>query len=337
MPRSGNTYSRPAGQPVSAGTTIDATVFNNLTADIASELTRSWTNDGTGTPTANIPMNNFRFTGLGNGSLAGDSATLGQVQGGGTTWLSGVAGTNTVTGNASPAVTAYSAGQTFSFVPAATNTGAATLQINGAGTAQQVFAFGVACAGGELIAGVPVTVVHDGTRFNIVNPQTVPIRLNRTVASGASSVQWGSSILATATYDRWWVVVSDVVLSTTADIQMQFSTDNGSTWIAGTSNVYARAGGTSAQNGLNSAIVASSGDSRILLSTGVTNTSRFAGDFYIDLSSWSSVRGIYTVLVAGSQAYQTVFGAVNSAANAFRILPSTGTISGNFSIYGLRK
>lgn len=205
MPRSGNTYSRPAGQPVSAGTTIDATVFNNLTADIASELTRSWTNDGTGTPTANIPMNNFRFTGLGNGSLAGDSATLGQVQGGGTTWLSGVAGTNTVTGNASPAVTAYSAGQTFSFVPAATNTGAATLQINGAGTAQQVFAFGVACAGGELIAGVPVTVVHDGTRFNIVNPFLPRLNFQQTAFSLSSSVV---TSLPNAAYTRVSLVES---------------------------------------------------------------------------------------------------------------------------------
>jgi len=49
MPRdsSGN-YTTPAGQPVTAGTTIDATIFNNLVADIVAELTDSLSRSGKG-------------------------------------------------------------------------------------------------------------------------------------------------------------------------------------------------------------------------------------------------------------------------------------------------
>lgn len=49
MPRnSSGTFSLPAGQPVVTGTTIDATVFNTLTADLASEITDSLDRSGKG-------------------------------------------------------------------------------------------------------------------------------------------------------------------------------------------------------------------------------------------------------------------------------------------------
>lgn len=80
--------------------------------------------------------------------------------------LSSVAGTNTVTASLT-GLPGYGAGQTFQFIPAATNTGATTLNINSIG-AKNVFLNGVACAGGELLINVPVLVQYDGTQFNIV-------------------------------------------------------------------------------------------------------------------------------------------------------------------------
>lgn len=79
MARSSGTYSLPAGQPVVAGTTISDTVFNTLMADIANEITNSIPRDGTAPPTANLPMGNFKITGLGNGTLATDAAAFGQL------------------------------------------------------------------------------------------------------------------------------------------------------------------------------------------------------------------------------------------------------------------
>jgi hypothetical protein len=79
LPRSSGTYSPPAGQPVVTGTTISSTVFNTLVADIGNELTNSIPRDGTAPPTANVPMGNYKLTGLAAGTVAGDSVRYEQV------------------------------------------------------------------------------------------------------------------------------------------------------------------------------------------------------------------------------------------------------------------
>ncbi len=65
-----------AGQPVVSGTVISASVFNTLTADIASGISNCITKDGQQTVTANIPMGTYKFTGLGYGTSATDSARI---------------------------------------------------------------------------------------------------------------------------------------------------------------------------------------------------------------------------------------------------------------------
>lgn len=200
MPRDGSgNYIRPAGQPVSSGTVIDAGVFNTLTTDIATALTGSMPRDGQAPPLQDLPMGGFKLTGLASGSAAADSVTLGQAQGAAAQWLTSIAGTaNAVEGAASPAITAYAAGQTFRFVPASTNTGATTLKIGGLAT-QNVFAFGAACVGGELVAGVPVTVVHDGTRFQIIGAFSPRLNFQHTAFLLVSST---TTNLNDATYTR---------------------------------------------------------------------------------------------------------------------------------------
>lgn len=65
-----------SGQPVVSGTVISATVFNTLTADIASGLSNCITKDGQQTVTANIPMGGYKFTNLGYGTSSTDSARI---------------------------------------------------------------------------------------------------------------------------------------------------------------------------------------------------------------------------------------------------------------------
>ena len=67
------------GQPVVNGTVISASVFNALTADLATGLSTCLLKDGTQTVTANIPMSSFKFTGLAAGSTAGDSLRYEQL------------------------------------------------------------------------------------------------------------------------------------------------------------------------------------------------------------------------------------------------------------------
>lgn len=67
------TYSLPAGQPVVTGTVISSATFNVLTADIATAFNTAWCRDGQAVPTANIPMNAFKLTGLSAATAAGQS------------------------------------------------------------------------------------------------------------------------------------------------------------------------------------------------------------------------------------------------------------------------
>lgn len=68
-----------SGQPVSANTLISSSVFNALTADLATGLSTAILKDGTQTVTANIPMSTYKFTGLGAGSSDGDSLRYEQL------------------------------------------------------------------------------------------------------------------------------------------------------------------------------------------------------------------------------------------------------------------
>jgi microcystin-dependent protein len=91
----------------------------------------------------------------------------------GTLRLTSVAGTNTITGavaaqgSVTMAPNAYSTGQRFTFTPANTNTGAATLNVDSIG-AKNIYLNGVALVGYELRTNCPVTVEYDGTQFKVI-------------------------------------------------------------------------------------------------------------------------------------------------------------------------
>lgn len=94
-------------------------------------------------------------------------------------YLTSVAGTNTITANGPVGLAAYAAGLKFRFIPAATNTGATTINITGTGAlgARNIFSGGVALVGGELTIGVPAEITDDGTRFHLSGPA-----IGRTIA-----------------------------------------------------------------------------------------------------------------------------------------------------------
>jgi hypothetical protein len=80
MARNGSgTYSLPAGNPVTGGTTISSTWANNTLSDIGTALTGSLAKDGQTVPTNNLPMGGFKFTGLAAGSSNGESVRFEQL------------------------------------------------------------------------------------------------------------------------------------------------------------------------------------------------------------------------------------------------------------------
>ena len=166
---SGTFLINSTGQPVVANTVISATVFNALTADLASGLTNCITKDGQSTPTANIPMGSNKITGLANGTLASDAANLGQVQTTAAKLIGSISGADTVTGIMSPTLTAYAAGQLFYFVAAGANTGAVTLNIDSLGAKAVTRDGASALAAGDINSGEMVVVIYDGTRFQMIN------------------------------------------------------------------------------------------------------------------------------------------------------------------------
>lgn len=159
-----------AGQPVVSGTVISSTAFNALTADLGTGLTTALTKDGQTTPTANIPMGTYKITNLGAGTVATDAVRLGQLQNFGINTLITVAGTDTITGTVSPSLTAYTAGQIFSFVVGTTNTGAVTLNIDGLGAKAVTRTGAIALVAGGMVTGQVALVEYDGTRFQLLDP-----------------------------------------------------------------------------------------------------------------------------------------------------------------------
>ncbi|KPL28550.1 MAG: hypothetical protein AMJ72_02735 [Acidithiobacillales bacterium SM1_46] len=67
------------GQPVVSGTIISSSAFNALTADLANGLSTCITKDGQTTITSNIPMANYKITGLGTATVDGDALSYGNT------------------------------------------------------------------------------------------------------------------------------------------------------------------------------------------------------------------------------------------------------------------
>jgi hypothetical protein len=72
--------------------------------------------------------------------------------------------------NASPALTAYVAGQFFLFIAATSNTTGATLNVNSLGAKAIVKRASTALATGDIVTGMRCFVVYDGTNFILINP-----------------------------------------------------------------------------------------------------------------------------------------------------------------------
>lgn len=106
-----------------AGTPITASRMDAEFDNYANGLGQTITKDGQTILTGNIPFNNFKITGLGNGSARNDSIALGQVQDGSYTYLGTTTGSaDAYTVAPAPTITAYATTQRFFAKIHATNT-----------------------------------------------------------------------------------------------------------------------------------------------------------------------------------------------------------------------
>lgn len=170
MPYNGaGSFSPPSSSfPAVPDTLIESAKYNAVVSDVATGLSTAITKDGQTTVTANIPMNGFKMTNLGSATARTDSSNLGNIIDGTGVYIASVGGTqDDITLLPSPAIAAYTAGQTFRFVAASTNIGPVTVAVSGL-TAKAVTKNGtVALVAGDIVAGALVTITYDGTRFII--------------------------------------------------------------------------------------------------------------------------------------------------------------------------
>lgn len=99
----------------------------------------------------------------------------------------GSANAHTLTSGLS--LSAYATGQKFSFTAGATNTAAATLNVDSIG-AKNIYLGGSPLRGGEIVSGQSLDVVYDGTQFQIVGGAAVANKPN----VGEKGMLWGLTL-----------------------------------------------------------------------------------------------------------------------------------------------
>ena len=137
---------------------------------VATGLTNCVLRDGTGIPTADISWNGKKITSLADSTTRTGATATKQVQDNAFCTVGSVAGTNTITGSLTPAITAYVAGMAVVFEPANNNTGATTINLNSVGAADVIKLDGDALSAGDLVANVPAYCICNGTAFVLQNP-----------------------------------------------------------------------------------------------------------------------------------------------------------------------
>lgn len=160
---------RDAGLPSSI---ISADKVDNELQNIKAGLENCMTLTGETLPSANIPMNNKKITGLAAATATTDVPQSAQVTSGELTYIGTFAGTATaLTGSVSVAPTALTAGMRIRGITASASTGASTLNLNGLGVKDIKQKDGTAIIADDWASGRHIEFEYDGTQWILItNP-----------------------------------------------------------------------------------------------------------------------------------------------------------------------
>jgi hypothetical protein len=161
-----------------AGLNISSARMDADSNDIAANgFGNCLTRDGQGQPTANLPMANFRHTGVGNGVARTDYASLGQTADGAINWAVAAGTGDAITASYTPAITALTDGQLCFLRAAAANaTTAPTFAPNGLTARTITRAGGAALAAGDIPGALAEVILRynlASTRWELINPATL--------------------------------------------------------------------------------------------------------------------------------------------------------------------
>lgn len=153
------------------GILIRADRHDENDVDFVNGINNCVTKDGQNSATADLPMGTNKHTGVGNGSARTHYGAIGQLQDGDITELGSVAGTvDVITAALTPAITAYAAGQMFTFIPSGANTTNVTIDINGVGAVAITKRGTTALVAGDIAVDSENIIIYDGTQFQLINP-----------------------------------------------------------------------------------------------------------------------------------------------------------------------
>jgi len=210
MPFDGaGTYAPPGADfPVITLTVVSSTKFNNTVNDMSTGISNCVTRDGQSPWTGNIPAGGFRITGLGAGTARDHSTRVGDIQDGAILFAGTAGGTaDALTSSLSPPITAYVAGQYFVFKSgAASNTGPATMQVNGIAAPKAIQLNGEALIAGDIEASKYYELFYDGTAFQLTK-----------ISHGSAGFTTGDVKMSLKTVaDPGWLVMNDTTIGNAA-------------------------------------------------------------------------------------------------------------------------
>jgi len=176
---SGNTFTRTNGthtgtsvwqQDRDAGTKIVADRHDTNDNDLATGINTCITKDGANAFTSSADLGSQKITALADGVAHTDGINAGQIQDGGLIFQASDTGSADAYAIAlAPVVTAYVAGQEFTFKAGATSTGASTLNVNGLGVKNIKKKNDQNIAAGDIEANAIIKVIYDGTSFQMLS------------------------------------------------------------------------------------------------------------------------------------------------------------------------
>lgn len=224
-----------------AGNNIDATKFDSENDNFATGIQNCLTKDGQNSPTSDLPMGGQKHTGVADGSARTHYASVAQAQDSSLIWGGTSGGTaNAQTINLTPAIAAYAAGQRFAFIAGATNTGAATLNVNAAG-AKNIYSNNAALGGGEIESGKVYSVLYDGTQFQLQGNSSsyvgCKLKLNTTQSVSNNTVTAISWTNAMWEYGEFWDVGTPTMIAVPVSGIYRVEA---SAWWSGNANGYRR-------------------------------------------------------------------------------------------------
>jgi hypothetical protein len=190
-------------QAAAAPRNIEADDHDTHDTDLKDGINACLKKDGGNTATANLPMGGFTLTNIAAATARTMPARFSQLQDNLGQYVATVGGTaDVITLTPSPAITAYAAGQRFTFIASGANTGAATVNVSavGAKDIKRNDGSATALSAGDIASGAIVDIEYDGTNFLLLGRQTnfQPLDSDLTAIAALSTTAAGRTALTYA-------------------------------------------------------------------------------------------------------------------------------------------